>query len=209
MVVCLVTHLHSSSRADDDKELPEGCFDFDKAIDHPLRIPIPHKKKGDNSAFGENKETKVVWGAARGYVKKSIKEVYKTFLDHRLFKDMSKTTLDTEEFPKKHYQDWHHVVVKVRVFAFVKVSWEEGWGYRLLQGTAKDPKKYLILYQKQAGTSHLEHLCGNFILSKKDKNTTDVYLYEQLKSKYRSGEDTAKMHLHTLKKLRGLVPLDD
>jgi len=178
---------------------PPGCYDFSKVIKTPFlnsRKMLP--KAG--SVHGD-KDKGINWGAARKVINVPIEQIYAQFLDHEIVKDMSKTKVRYEALQNPGWTAYHHVWISVRVVAFIKVSWEEEWGYRILKGTPKKPKKIHIFYQKVKGTSHLKHLCGYFEVTRLSPTRTELFLYEQVKATRRNAEDTEKMHLGTLDKL--------
>lgn len=192
--------LHPFSHAE-VKTLKPGCFELGKKKVKPLREPILLTHGTDVGAFGKMKNG-VSWGAARGIVKKSIRDVYNRLLDHRTLKDMSKTELKTTVSKLEGFLAVHRVEVKLNIWAFISASWVEQWGYVLTKGTRAKPQEILIVYQKVGGTNKLEHLCGSFVLQSLSPEKTDVFLYEQLKAPARSGKDTQQMHLHTMGILR-------
>src|SRR6185295_3486254 len=99
------------------------------------------------------------------------------------------------------------VVVTLRaLFVKVKVAWTEEWGYSLVEGTREAPRKIVVSYQKIAGTRHIEHQCGSYVLQAHDQATTDLSLYEEIKADRRSAEDTRDMHAGILRNLRGQGP---
>lgn len=90
----------------------------------------------------------------------------------------------------------------IRPVFFITIEWDEDWAYSLVEGTEKDPATIIIYYQKIAGTSHLERLCGNIRLKKNSPTSTDLFLYEEFKASRWSGEDAVRNFLMVLKILR-------
>lgn len=180
------------------------CFDFRAPVAQPMRPPIPLLAEGDNYAFGTYPDG-IDWASARALVQRPITAVYPMFLDHRNLKDKTRTTVVTTVLERPDYLAFHNVDVTVRIRALffkLKLEWTEAWGYSLVEGTRDDPLKILISYQKIAGTPHIEHQCGSYILWARDSATTDVSLYEEVKADRRSAEDTRDMHKGTLATVR-------
>ncbi len=181
--------------------LDQGCFNYRAEKPKPLRAPLPLIPNKTNAAFGEL-DHGVGWGAARAVINKPIQYVLDKFLDHRVVKDMSKTKLTVESEVVPGYLALHKVNLNVDVASFITIRWKEEWAYILEEGTAKAPKRMHLYYQKIDGSRHIQHLCGEFILVARDANSTDVYLYEQLRATRRSADATMRMHQSTLDKLR-------
>jgi hypothetical protein len=172
-----------------------------------MRPPIPLLAEGDNLAFGTYPGG-IDWASARALVRRPITAVYPMFLDHRNLKDKTRTTVATTVLERPGYLAFHNVDVTVRIRALffkLKLEWTEAWGYSLIEGTPADPLKILMSYQKIAGTPHIEHQCGSYILWARDSATTDVSLYEEVKADRRSAEDTRDMHVGTLATIRAGV----
>jgi hypothetical protein len=180
------------------------CFDFRAPVAQPMRPPIPLLAEGDNYAFGTYPDG-IDWASARALVQRPITAVYPMFLDHRNLKDKTRTTVVTTVLERPGYLAFHNVDVTVRIRALffkLKLEWTEAWGYSLVEGTPDDPVQILISYQKIAGTPHIEHQCGSYILWARGPATTDVSLYEEVKADRRSAEDTRDMHKGTLGTIR-------
>jgi len=179
----------------------QGCFDFTKKVSELLHPPISLLVATDNSDYGK-KDKGIKWGAVRATVEKPILEVYKLLIDHRNYKDMSKTKLARTQIKNPNYLDYYRVSVSVNAFAFIWIDWVEEWAYSLIEGTAELPREIRVFYQKISGTRHIKHLCGTIVLRKIGKSTSNIYFYEELKSKYQNGKGTVQHHMSTLKKLR-------
>jgi hypothetical protein len=180
------------------------CFDFRAPVAQPMRPPIPLLAEGDNLVFGTYPDG-IDWASARGLVQRPITTVYPMFLDHRNLKDKTRTTVVTTVLERPGYLAFHNVDVTVRIRALFfkfKLEWTEAWGYSLVEGTRDAPLKILMSYQKIAGTPHIEHQCGSYVLWARDSATTDVSLYEEVKADRRSAEDTRDMHKGTLATVR-------
>jgi hypothetical protein len=92
---------------------------------------------------------------------------------------------------------------EVDPFPFVTVKWSEEWAFSLLEGTASEPKKILISYEKIDGTTHIKHLCGNILITAdSDSSKSHVFLYEEAEATGRSQEDTVKGLKGTLEAIR-------
>jgi hypothetical protein len=189
-------------------EPPRPCFDFTVKIDEPLQPPIPMIAGRDNSAYGRYRNG-VEWAAGRALVEVPIAAVYAKLLDHRNMKDMKRTTIATTLLDRPAYLEFHHVdiVLSLRaLFLKMKVAWTEEWGYSLVEGTREAPRKIVVSHQKLAGTRHLKHQCGSYVLQALDEATTDLSLYEEVVADRRSAEDTRNMQTGILRNLRGTRP---
>ena len=179
---------------------------MEKPVRETLAVPISlGPNNSDVSAYGITADG-IPWGASRAIIQKPIRAVYEKLLDHTTVKDMNKVKFQVEVLPKKGFLEFHHISLKARVALFIVIEWEEHWGSILLSGTKENPEKILIIYQKAGGTSHLEHLCGSFLLTKNSANTTDAYLYEQILATRRSAEDTMDMTKWIMNRLRTEAP---
>jgi hypothetical protein len=181
------------------------CFDFGRPVRGPLRPPISMVDGRDNSTYGTYANG-VDWASARALLAMPIAEVYAKLLDHENVKDMSKTTLATAVEERDGYLQFHKVdiVVTVRaLFMKIKVAWTEAWGYVLTEGTAEQPLKIVVSYQKIAGTSHIQRECGSYVLEARGGGATDLAMYEEIKADRRSARDTRDMHAGILAGLRG------
>jgi len=189
----------ASSRAD------ERCFDTTAAYGRPLREPFPVIESGDDTRHGTY-DTGIDWAATRAVVRMPIETVMAKLLDHRNVKNMSKTELATrcrdEPGP---YLALCEVDVDVTVKALLlklHVRWTEEWAYSLIAGTPEAPSQVVINYQKVAGTGHIRHQCGSYVLRSLAPAATDVFLYDEIRAKRRSSTATSEMHLGILRNIR-------
>ncbi len=164
----------------------------------PIALPITAR---ENAKFGTD-SVHGSWGTVRGIVQKPIHAIFKKLLDPFTVRNRKITELQFTTEKTKNQLALEHIKITVRPVLFLSASWEEDWGFTLDKGSETKPEKIIISYQKTAGTPLLEHLCGNMILMSETNLSTDVYLYEEVKSKYRNTEDTLKGLLGTLKILR-------
>jgi hypothetical protein len=181
-----------------------SCFDFRLPVVKPLRPPIPLLPEGDNHVFGTYPDG-IDWASGRALVQRPITAVYSMLLDHRNVKDITRTTIVTTVLDRPDYLAFHNVDVVVRIRALffkLKLEWTEAWGYSLVEGTPDAPLKIVISYQKIAGTPHIQHQCGSYVLRAHDSATTDLSLYEEVKADRRTAEDTRNMHRGILATLR-------
>jgi hypothetical protein len=189
-------------------EAPRKCFDLGAPVTEPLRPPLPLLEGKDNTALGTYPDG-LDWAAVRGTIRDPIETVYRRLLDHRNVKDMSKTKLETRVLQRPGLLEYHvvDIAVTVSVVFFKKtITWSEEWGFSLAAGTPEKPERIVASYQKLAGTSHLKHECGNYVLQRLPDGTTDIAMYEEVKATRRSARDTLNMHLGNLRKLRGEEP---
>lgn len=203
ILLCILTLSTVSLRADPtpDKEL---CFDFKTKVVKPLMVPPPLAPgSGDISSMGV-RSSNIQWAAARGLVPLPLKRVYYWLLDHKNWKDMSKTKMQVKILDRPDYLAFHQVDVDVNVWAFIWVSWQEEWAYALIKGTPTKPTELSVSYQVPSGTPHVKRLCGSVYLTEVSPDSTDVFLYEEGKADNYSANDIKTMHLANLKVLRNL-----
>jgi hypothetical protein len=178
-----------------------ACFDFDKKVTAPLRAPLPAKQGKDTSESGKT-PGKGIWGAMRGEVNRPIQALYHQLLDHYTIKDPARIKLKVYDQERAGYSDFHVVMITLNL-PMTTLNWEENWGYATTEGTDADPKRIVISYQKTTGSSFLPHLCGSIVLSATSKDSTDVYLYEEIDALgKRSPDETVKGHRGTFRTLR-------
>lgn len=178
------------------------CFNFDKPRTEPLQPPMEVKTEKDMTSSGNGKEG-IEWGAVRGVVKRPITELLKMFEDPYLTKNRKNTTITKKIMRSPHYLWIRKMHLEVKPVFFVTVEWDEQWAVALRQGTLASPQSFIVYYQKVAGTSHLEHLCGNIMVNAIDPSTSAVYLYEEVKASHWTREDAIKNFQMVLKIFRG------
>jgi hypothetical protein len=190
------------------EDLPAGpCFDFSERVTDPLAAPIPLVPGHDNHVFGTGPGG-VVWASGRVVLDVPVAAAYASLLDHRNVKDMTKTTITTTVLDRPGYLAFHlvKIVVTLRaLFLKMEVPWTEAWGFSLVEGTADAPRRIVASYQKVAGTDHIKHQCGSYVLQAREDGTTDLSLYEQIKADRRSARDTRDMHRGIVKNLRATL----
>jgi hypothetical protein len=177
------------------------CFDFEKNLTEPLQSPIASVAGTDVTKIG-SLENGVQWGAVRGVAKKPIREIIEKFSDPYLTKNRKTTKITAQPLKNPRYLWERAMTLVVKPVFFVTIEWEEQWALKIREGTRDAPKSAIVYYQKTAGTSHLEHLCGNILLSARDSASTDVYLYEEVKASRWTNEDAVRNFLVVLKILR-------
>ncbi len=185
----------------------QGCFStFDKKVTKPL-IPPPKLQAGAISTeLGVRKEDEVEFAGARAIVARPIKEIYTWLLDHKNWKDMTKTEMKVREQEKPGYAQFHRVDVKVNVWGFVTLPWTEEWAYAILEGTEKEPKDILVSYQKVDGTWRLKRLCGSVQL-KDAGGKTDLFFYEEALAQHYPAQRILEMHESNFKILNNGVAI--
>ena len=98
-------------------ELPAGtCFDFSQKVVEPLTAGIPLVPGHDNHVFGTS-PAGVGWASGRVVLDVPITTAYANLLDHRNFKDMTKTTIVTTVEDRPDYMAFHLVKIVVTVRA--------------------------------------------------------------------------------------------
>ena len=186
-------------------ELSHPCFDFRQKVVEPLAPRIPMLDGRDNHVFGTY-PTGIIWASGRVVLDLPLAETYARLLDHRNVKDMTKTSLHTTVLDRPDYLAFHLVDVVVRLrFLLLKkdLPWREEWGYSLTEGTAREPRRIVVSYQKVAGTDYIQRQCGSYVLEARDDGTTDLSMYEEVKATRRSARDTRDMHRGIVRNLRG------
>jgi len=170
----------------------------------PLRPGIPLVPGHDNHVFGTSPGG-VGWASGRIVLDVPVATAYANLLDHRNFKDMTKTTVVTTVEDRPEYMAFHlvKIVVTVRaLFLKMEIPWTEAWAYSLVDGTPEAPRRIVASYQKVAGTDHIKRQCGSYVLQAREDGTTDLSLYEEVKADRRSARDTRDMHRGIVRNLR-------
>ena len=185
-------------------DLSGPCFDLRGTVVEPLSPPIPLVPGRDNHVFGTYPGG-VAWAAGRATLDVPIGSVLARLLDHRNVKDMTKTTLTTTVLDRPEYLAFHLVDVVVTLRALlikITVPWTEAWAFRLVDGTPRAPRRIVVSYEKVAGSGYIDRQCGSYVLQARDDGTTDLSLYEEVKARRRSAEDTRNMQRGILRNLR-------
>ena len=189
-------------------ELAGPCFDYRERVAEPLKPPIELVPGRDNHTFGRDPKG-FDWAAGRAVLAMPIRTALDRLRDPRNLKDMAKTklTITVDERPPHLALQRVDVIVTLRaLFMKTKVLWTEAWAFTLVEGTRDDPHRILASYQKVSGTSHIQHLCGSYVLQARDDGTTDISMYEEVKASRRSARDTSNMHRGILRNIRNAGP---
>jgi hypothetical protein len=144
----------------------------------------------------------VVWAKVQSRVPRSMESILDDLARHQKTKGARVDEMEIKDVNDPLYlldQKVHYVV---RPFLFVNVDWEEEWTFDLLKGTSQDPRSVRVSYKKTAGTSHIEHLCGQYVLNSAGPGRTDVTIYEEVKATRRSEEDALNGIRGTLMQLK-------
>jgi hypothetical protein len=173
-----------------------GCFDFSTRITQPLRNPT------NTDASGQAPQG-WVWATVHGSVRASLEAVLKDLEAHGTTKSSRVNKMEISALKDPRYLNKHEAHFEVDPFPFVSVKWTETWAFMILDGTADRPKKVLVSYEKTEGTSHIEHLCGNYLLERQGDGT-GVFIYEEAKATNRTEKDTMDGLKGNLKALDGL-----
>jgi len=184
---------------------PSGpCFDPGAGFDAPLRPPLALREDVDHSEYGTRPDG-VDWAATRAVVDLPIGTLLAKLLDPRNLKAMEKTKLVIRDREHPDYLALRRVDVTVRakaLFVGFDIEWTEEWAWKVLAGTPREPRRVLANYQKVAGTGHIRHQCGSYLLQRLDEGRTDLFLYEEIDAKRRSAKDTRNMHRGILRNIR-------
>lgn len=183
----------------------ESCLDTAVESGRAPREPLPLNGTGDDTRHGTY-DTGVDWAATRAVVRMPIQTVVAKLRDHRNVKNMSRTRLATRcRDQPGDYLALCQLDVDVTVKALLlklHVRWTEEWAYRLIAGTPEAPSEVAIDYQKIAGTAHIRHQCGSYMLRSLGPAATDLFLYDEIRAKRRSSDATSQMHLGILRNIR-------
>jgi len=180
------------------------CFDFAQKVVEPLTPAIPLVLGHDNHVFGTS-PLGVGWASGRVVLDVPVATAYANLLDHRNFKDMTKTTIVTTVEDRPDYLAFHMVKIVVTLralFLKMEIPWTEAWAYSLVDGTREAPRRIVASYQKVAGSDHIKLQCGSYVLQAREDGTTDFSLYEEVKADRRSARDTRDMHCGIVRNLR-------
>jgi hypothetical protein len=187
-----------------DDPIPGPCFDFSHKVVEPLRPGIPLVPGHDNHVFGTSAGG-VGWASGRVVLDVPVATAYANLLDHRNFKDVTKTTVVTTVEDRPEYMAFHLVKIVVTwraLFVKMEIPWTEAWAYSLVEGTPEAPRRIVASYQKVAGSDHIKRQCGSYVLQAREDGTTDFSLYEEVKADRRSARDTRDMHQGIVRSLR-------
>ena len=83
------------------------------------------------------------WASGRVVLDVPVATAYANLLDHRNFKDMTKTTIVTTVENRPDYLAFHMVKIVVTLralFLKMEVPWTEAWAFSLVEGTAEAPR---------------------------------------------------------------------
>jgi len=181
-----------------------SCFDLSSGaapIDEPLRPltaqAIPHDESG-------KLPDGPVWAAVHAEINQPMNKILKDLVAHQSTRSSRVNKMSITSVPDPRYFLRQNVQFKVDPFLFVSVKWTEMWAFFRSKATAHDPERVVVSYEKVKGTSHIEHLCGNYVLEKLGDNKTDVFVYEEAKATGRSEQDTLKGLEGNLQSLRAL-----
>ncbi len=169
------------------------CFRFPKPIRKPLsELPLPAGQK-EASKSGTIPDAGV-FAEIHAIVDRPIAEVKKAIDDPYFTRNPDNTSVEIKVDKNPYYLNYQHVTVKVKVFAFISISWDEDWATELLSGTPGVPSAVLYSYEKITGTTHLRRKCGSIRVMELSPKTTDIYWYENVDAS-RWSEENAFEHL--------------
>jgi hypothetical protein len=177
------------------------CFDFSTKVTKPIYGPIAFVANQDANEKGKTSSGST-WAGVRGVVHSPIEKVLSLLLDHENTKSSRVREFEVEKQADPNYLEKHVVKFTIKPFPLITVEWKEQWGFALADGTVDKPSEIVVSYEKTEGTSHIEHLCGSFVLRKLGETSTDLYYYEEAKATNRSVDDTLNGLIGTFKTLR-------
>jgi hypothetical protein len=169
-----------------------NCFDFSTPITEPMRAPVSKDESGKlpDSNPGDKPGETWDWAGVHALVNQPLDAILQDLLAHRSTKSSRVNHMDIRALPDPRYLAKQEVSFEVDPFPLIKVKWKEIWGFMVTQGTRENPERVVISYEKTDGTSHISHLCGNYVLEKKDDASTDIFIYEEAKATGREEKDT-------------------
>ena len=183
------------------------CFDFNHNITHGLRTldslaAITQKHSSliiEDSGTGPDG---AVWAAVKGNVNRSLQDLFEDLTTHWATRAARSSTMRITELKNPHFKLYQKVHFSLTPFPLIHIEWTEDWAFSWLNGTRARSEKAFIFYEKTEGTSHIQHLCGNFELIKRSGTKTEVFIYEEVQATQRNQKDTLNGIRTTLKKLR-------
>jgi hypothetical protein len=180
------------------------CFDISQGFDAPRRPPLALQEGRDHAEFGSDADG-TDWASLRAVVAMPLARVQAKLLDPRNLKDMKKTRIVVRPLALPGYLEARELDIEVSGRALlvkVTVRWTEQWAFRLVEGTAEQPLQIVANYQKVAGTQHIRHQCGSYVLRPHGAGATDLSLFEEIVAKRRSARDTLDMLRGNLRNIR-------
>jgi hypothetical protein len=179
------------------------CFDFSTKVTTPLKAP-PEKYEAGKDLSESHATEKTDIAQISGVVEKPILEIYQKLLDPKTLRNDEHTEIKTKETESKDYLKRITQSIKIKPVFFLTLEWNEEWVYAVKDGTAEAPKTMVISFEKTAGTSHIQHECGSYVLKALSPTSTGVFIYEEMKADRRDAKDLLNDITGTLRTLRGL-----
>jgi hypothetical protein len=176
-----------------------------RGFEEPLRAPPRLREDGGDHAEYGTRPDGVDWAATRAVIELPIRALLDKLLDTRNLKAMEKTRLVIREREHPGYLALRRIDVDVRVKALLigfDVRWTEEWAWRVLKGSPEAPERVLGNYQKIAGTGHIRHQCGSYLLRRLGPGRTDLFIYDEIDARRRSARDTRDMQRGILRNIR-------
>jgi hypothetical protein len=189
-------------------DAPNLCFDLSKPNTIPLRPePANYPAEGletvekglKDDASGKER---IAWASLQGVVHAPLSNVLQRLQDPMTTRDPGSTEVKVTSVPEPGALLKQSIRVVVKPVFFLTIEWVEAWTFVILEGSAADPKKILISYQKTAGTSHIRRFCGSILLQKVNPNLTGISHHEEIIADRRSPGDVANGMIGTLRTLR-------
>lgn len=178
--------------------VPEsGCFDLASSEDvKPLQLTTARQSgsSGDLADGGS-------WASERAVVRRPLGEIVAELKSHERTKSGRVAEMRISDIADPRYFLRQSVHFEVHPFPFVNIEWNEDWAFELTAGTAANPERVIVAYQKADGTSHISHLCGSYVLARKGDASTEISLYEEARATRRSRQDTENGIKATLENL--------
>ncbi len=207
-ILCLTTLLIAIPCTANDR-----CFNFSNPIQHAVKNPEAKELYASAPAAGIEQSSGVrgkdtYWASASGVVNRPIADILKELQTHDATRSGKVSEVKIDKLEDPHFLERQRVHFVVKPFLFVKVEWTEDWGFSLLKGSPDRPGQILASYEKTEGTSYISHLCGNIDLAMLSDNSTRVVVYEEVRARSRSEEDTRKGVRRTILRLRGTLGKD-
>ena len=186
------------------------CFSFQSPVtkilaETPEAIDLKAAQAKEDKTASGTLGDELKWGAARGQVDHSAREILTAFLNPYTMKDPTTTQVNFTDQSKSGVWTLRTQHVNLSILGgLFHPEWDETWSYLISVGDVQKPLQVVIAYEKTAGTSQLEKLCGSIWVRELNPHQSNLYLFEEVKTSHRTAEDIALGHLGTLKTLRAI-----
>ncbi|MFK7931691.1 MAG: hypothetical protein AB8H79_26160 [Myxococcota bacterium] len=130
-----------------------------------------------------------IWGHLRGYIHADLNTVWDAFKDDEVAVNRRRVASWTAELDVEPEYDFSMAIDQV-VEDTITIEYTIVWRHGAAGGTAQDPQKVSMRWQKTDGTSLIDKLAGSVaLLPTDDPNITEVQMVEHLKAPLTGTED--------------------